>query len=298
MGKYNLVNFGSIGKPTAEIVNNFVNKISAALGWMVTPRNVNSSIIEANKSIIEEIAKREDINPIERGAIVNNYKKIVKQYKNQKDIISLAAEYLNSEARPESISDDWISFFFDKVKDVTENDMKIYWSQILAGEFNEPNTYTKQLLHTMSIMDSKIANRFIKIRSSCFYSPPHLYTFIYRTNGESIKNVKKYDKMKIYIGDLRELDSLGLIQYRFSDFHTLVIKNKVFYYGDKRIRFNTDIRSIALGNVTLSSIGKQLCRIVPMQYDDRILEICLDSWEKLGYNPVVEPNEDNNDILI
>ena len=78
----------------------------------------------------------------------------------------------------------------------------------------------------------------------------------------------------------------------------MVIKNKVFYYGDKRIRFNTDIRSIALGNVTLSSIGKQLCRIVPMQYDDRILEICLDSWEKLGYNPVVEPNEDNNDILI
>lgn len=150
----------------------------------------------------------------------------------------------------------------------------------------------------MSIMDSKIASRFIKIRSSCFYSPPHLYAFMYRTNGENIKNVKKYDKMKIYIGDLRELDSLGLIQYRFSDFHTLVIKNKVFYYGNKIIRLNTDIRSIALGNVALSSIGKQLCRIVPMQYNDNILEICLDSWEKLGYNPVIETNEDNDGILM
>ncbi len=298
MGKYSVINLGNIGKPTAEIVNNFVNKISNALGWIVTPKNVNSSIIEANKSIIEEISKRKDINPIERGAIVSNYKKIIKQYKNQKDIISLATEYLTPKAKPESISDDWISFFFDKVKDVTEDDMKIYWSQILAGEFNEPNTYTKQLLHTMSIMDSKIANRFIKIRSSCFYSPPHLYAFMYRTNGENIKNVKKYDKMKIYIGDLRELDSLGLIQYRFSDFHTLVIKNKVFYYGNKIIRLNTDIRSIALGNVALSSIGKQLCRIVPMQYNDNILKICLDSWEKLGYNPVVETNEDNNGILM
>lgn len=126
MGKYSVINLGNIGKPTAEIVNNFVNKISNALGWIVTPKNVNSSIIEANKSIIEEISKRKDINPIERGAIVSNYKKIIKQYKNQKDIISLATEYLTPKAKPESISDDWISFFFDKVKDVTEDDMKIY----------------------------------------------------------------------------------------------------------------------------------------------------------------------------
>lgn len=84
------------------------------------------------------------------------------------------------------------------------------------------------------------------------------------------------------------MDSLGLIQYRFSDFHTLVIKNKVFDYGDKRIRLNTDVRSIALGNVALTDVGKQLCRISPMIYDDNILEICLDSWKKLGYNPTVE----------
>ena len=48
---------------------------------------------------------------------------------------------------------------------------------------------------------------------------------------------------------VRELDSVGLIQYRYSDFHTLVDKNKVFDHGDKRIRLHTDQRSIALGNV-------------------------------------------------
>lgn len=80
---------------------------------------------------------------------------------------------------------------------------------------------------------------------------------MYRTNSEDIKNIKRYDKMKIFIYDLRELDSLGLIQYRFSDFHTLVIRNKVFYYGNKRIRFETNKRTIALGNVALTSVGKQ-----------------------------------------
>ncbi len=288
MEEFNLVNLGNIGEPAADVTNNFINKISSALGWIFSPKNIKPAIIDANKSIIEEIAHREDINPIERSAIISNYKKFVKEYKNQMDVMKVALEHLNPNSEPEKVNDDWITFFFDKVKNVNEDYMKAIWGKILAGEFNEPNTYTKQLLHTMSIMDSRIAKRFQKIRSSCFFSPPILLAFMYRTNGDSIKNIKAYDKMKIFIYDLRELDSLGLIQYRFSDFHTLVIKNKVFYYGNKVIKFETDKRTIALGNVALTSVGKQLCRIVPMEYDDKILGICLDSWRKLGYNPIVE----------
>lgn len=285
--KYNLIDLGNISEPVAGVVNNFMDKISNALEWMVTPKDIKPAIIEANKSIIEEISNRQDINPIERAAIISNYKKILKEYKNQVDIMRIAVEHLDPNSIFKDVSDDWITFFFNKVKDVTEDYMKEIWGKILAGEFNEPNTYTKQLLHTMSIMDSKIAERFQKIRSSCFYSEPYLYAFVYRTNGKEIKNIKKYQDMSLYISDLKELDSLGIIQYRFSDFHSLVIKNKIFEYGNKQIKLNTDKRSIVIGNVSLTNVGKQLCRIVPMKYDDKILEVCLDSWEKLGYNPVV-----------
>ena len=286
--KYSLIDLGNVSEPAAGVVNNFVDKISSALEWMVTPKNIKPAIIEANKSIIEEIANRQDIDPIERAAIVSHYKKIVKEYKNQVDIMRMAVKHLNPDFKPKEVNNDWITFFFNKVKDVTEDYMKEIWGKILAGEFNKPNTYTKQLLHTMSIMDSKIAKRFQKIRSSCFYSSPYMYAFIYRTNGNDIKNIKKYEKMKIFINDFRELDSLGLIQYRFSDFHSWIIKNKVFDYGNKRIKFNTDKKSIELGNVALTSVGKQLCRIVPMEYDDTILEICMEAWQHLGYNPTVE----------
>ena len=293
--KYNLIDLGNISEPVAGVVNNFMDKISNALEWMVTPKDIKPAIIEANKSIIEEISNRQDINPIERAAIISNYKKILKEYKNQVDIMRIATEYLTPSFIPENVNNDWITFFFDKVKNVTEDYMKEIWGKILAGEFNKPNTYTKQLLLTISIMDSKIARRFQKIRSSCFFSSGHLYAFMYRTNGEDIKNTKKYEKMKIFIYDLRELDSLGLIQYRFTDFHTLVIKNKIFDYGSKRITFNTEKKSVSLGNVALTSVGKQLCRIVPMEYDDRILEICMETWEKLGYNPTIE-NIDNTNL--
>ena len=256
MERISIVDLGQIGEPAAGVVNHFIDKISGALEWMVSPKNMKPAILEANKSIIEEIANRQDINPIERAAIVSNYRKIVKEYKNQVDIMRLAVEHLTPNAEPEKVSDDWVTFFFEKSKNVNDEYMKI------------PN--------------------------SCFYNPPILLAFMYRTNSEDIKNIKRYDKMKIFIYDLRELDSLGLIQYRFSDFHTLVIRNKVFYYGNKRIRFETNKRTIALGNVALTSVGKQLCRIVPMEYDDRILEICLDVWNKLGYHPIVECCDDND----
>lgn len=285
--KYNLIDFGNISEPVAGVVNNFIDKISNALEWMVTPKNIKPAMIEANKSIIEEISDRQDINPIERAAIVSNYKKIVKQYNNQVDIMRVAVEHLNSNAKPIEVQNDWINFFFDKVKDTTDDYMKEIWGRILAGEFNDPNTYTKQLIHTLSIMDSKLAKRFQKIRSSCFYSAPYLYAFVYRTNGKEIRNIKKYQDMSLFISDFKELDSLGLIQHRFSDFHSLVIKHKTFEYGDKQIKLNTDKRSIAIGNVSLTNTGKQLCRIVPMEYDEKILEVCFDSWVKLGYDPEI-----------
>ena len=45
------------------------------------------------------------------------------------------------------------------------------------------------------------------------------------------------------------------------------------------------------GNINIHATGFQLCRIVAMEYDDEILKICLESWEKLGYNPTVEQIE-------
>lgn len=285
--KYSLIDLENVSEPVAGVANNFIDKIFEALGWMVSPKNIKPAIIEANKSIIEEISNRQDINPIERSAIVSNYKKIVKEYKNQVDIMRIAVEHLEPDFKPKEVNNDWIVFFFDKVKNVTEDYMKEIWGKILAGEFNKPNTYTKQLIHILSIMDSKMAKRFQKIRSSCFYTDPYLYIFIYRTNGKEIKNVKRYQELSLYISDFKELDSLGLIQHRYSDFHSLVIKNKVFDYGNKQIKLNTDKRSIAIGNVTLTNVGKQLCRIVPMEYDDRIFDLCIESWEKLGYCPIV-----------
>ena len=292
--KYNLIDLGNISEPAAGVVNNFIDKISNALGWLAMPHNIKPAIIEANKSIIDEIAHREDINPIERAAIVSNYKKIINEYKNQVDIMSIAVEYLDETAKPNDVKDDWLLYFFDKIKDVTEEEMKIIWGKILAGEFNSPNTFTKKFLHTLSIMDSNIASTFEKIRSSCFYREPHLLTFIYRTNNDNINNIDAYRSLGLTFREFRELDCMGLIEYKDPYFYTILSKNKLIYYGNKTIRLTSNMDVIEAGNVSLTQTGKQLCRITEPEYDDKILNICLDAWKTLGYNPVVEFIENDN----
>lgn len=283
-----LVDLGNSGEAIAAVVNHIIDKISNALAWTMTPKGVGADIVTANKSLIEEIAARDDIPVIERAVLINNYKKIVREYTNQIDVIRLASQDLKENAHPEKVEDDWIRFFFEKVKIVNEEEVKILWAKILAGEFNEPGTFSRQLLHTMSIMDSKMAKSFQKIRSSCFYVAPHIYTFIYRTDGKSIRNKDKYEELKLNYKDLRELDSVGIIQYRYPNFFSIRNNKKIICYGKKKIIFDTNKNMLLTGNVSLTDVGKQLCRICPMEYDDRVLDICMETWKHLGYKPQIQ----------
>lgn len=289
--RYSLIDFGNISEPVAGVINNFVEKISSALGWIVTPKNIKPAIIEANKSIIEEISNRQDINPIERAAIVSNYKKIVKEYKTQVDIIRIAVKHLEPNFKLEEINDDWITFFFDKVKDITDDNMKEIWGKILAGEFNNPNVYTKQFIHTMSIMDNKIATNFQKIRKCCFSISSKLYVFIYnRSYADDIDNGRRYQQLNINYNDIKELDNMGLIQYRHSNFFSIRSDYAEVCYGNKVIQLNTDNNRIVTGNVSLTDIGTQLCSLIPVEINENILDICLDIWKQFQYNPIVKTN--------
>ena len=276
--------FDGIGEPMKDIRENAINKISVGLEWTASTLDINQN----NKSLIAEILAREDISALERAAIISSYKKTIREYVNQADIARIAVENLKPDAKPEKVNDNWIIFFFDKARTVTEDDVKIIWGKILAGEINAPGTFSKQLLHTLSIMDSSMAKRFQKIRSSCFYVPPHLYTFIYRTNRSIIRNNDKYKNLDLNYKDFRELDNLGIIKYRYPHFYTIHNSHKKIYYGKKMITLNTNRNQIETGNVSLTDIGKQLCRISPMVVDDRVLDICMDTWRTLGYNPYIE----------
>lgn len=42
--KYNLVDLGNMSEPAAGVVSNFIDKVSGALEWMVTPKDIKPAI--------------------------------------------------------------------------------------------------------------------------------------------------------------------------------------------------------------------------------------------------------------
>jgi len=70
---------------------------------------------------------------------------------------------LNEEANPDSMEDDWIANFFDKSRIVSDDEMQGLWSRVLAGEANDPHTYSKRTVNFLSDLDKVGAELFPKL---------------------------------------------------------------------------------------------------------------------------------------
>ncbi len=70
----NLIN-GDLLKPISDLGISLLDKVEKATGWIFSTTTVKK---EGYKNIIEEISKRDDINPFDRVALISNFNKIKK----------------------------------------------------------------------------------------------------------------------------------------------------------------------------------------------------------------------------
>ena len=83
--------------------------------------------------------KRRTIAEIERAqlcqrAVHRLIAEETQRQENMEDITAKTLPYLNEEAEPDGMNNDWIANFFDKCRIVSDSQMQSLWSRILAGE--------------------------------------------------------------------------------------------------------------------------------------------------------------------
>ncbi len=189
----------------SETAKNFYDIIDSIL----QPRGLNAAIIDAHKKIIDSYVERTDIDAFTKAAFVSSYKRMVKEYASCAKTIRMAEPFISDDAQPEKVEEDWFAFFFDKVKIVTNEAVLKMWSRILAGEVNKPGSFSRSLLHTLSIMSSAQAELFCNISRFCMYEYKnedivHPLIFI-------ASNVEAYKNSQITAEGLFELENLGLV---------------------------------------------------------------------------------------
>ena len=240
-------------------LGNALKGLDEIIETILEPRGLDSVMLKGHEKIVDKVVEGKQVSENEI-AVVSNYKRIVKEYKNCKNAVENAKKYLREGAESKNVSGDWLDFYFDKVRLISDEVVQDIWSRILAEEVNKQGTISLSLLHSLSIMSKEQATIFSNIARFCMreYKGEKIHPLIFLST-----NVDAYENSGITHKNLRQLERLGLIDYNKKEYvfkrkKILVSGNHVItVYGDPDKK-----NKIKAGNVIFTDDGMTLYSIV------------------------------------
>ena len=259
----------------ADVANNLIDKISDAVGWVVTHDTPWKIAID---TYIKDI-QNSNLDPITKATLISQSNKTIREYSNQHNIISKALNMLGPSSRPDALDMDWISQFMDKTRLVSDSDFQIIWAKILAEECNSPGTVPKALLHILEQMDKHSADSFMKIASvsiSFIDEGKVVYTPVVPRNRFN----SYFKTIGINLDDLIDLQSLGLINVAagLTSYSLKCDTSVVAQYHDQKYELPNEF---PVGDILYTRIGEVLCGAVFAEKIEGFFDdVCIPYWKE------------------
>lgn len=158
----------NISGDITEPVSIFINKIANALGTVYQPYHIKriakaegeAAIIKAQSEIIVE--------GLQNRAFNRMIAEETQKQKNIEDITNESISYLTENADATKMDDDWIRNFFDKSRLISDEQMRSLWARMLAGEANQPGSFSKRTVNFVNNLDKIDADLFTKLCGFCW----------------------------------------------------------------------------------------------------------------------------------
>lgn len=252
-------------QPLADVANNLIDKISNAMGWVFTRESLNKQAI---KTYIDEIKNSND-PPLVKAAKISSANKIIKEYKNQVDIVEIALQNITNSNRINEVDDDWLTLFMDMAKNISSKEFQLIWGKILAEECNEPGCIPKGALFILQRMDKDDASKLAKLASItvniCGEDTPYIINSVFVDNYND-SNI--YKTIGITFDDLTQLEALGIIKIDLGiagDSYVVPVdeehKNRVeIKYFDEMLLLESNIKEVVSGSALYTKDGMGLYR--------------------------------------
>src|SRR5262249_13866572 len=144
-------------KPTKALVNIDIDaetieatgKEVSRLGAFLFPRRaVKSAKARAEANLIATQNEIEMAEMRQRASYRLQAEAIVEQH-NLESIAARAHLLLTDGASSENVDDDWMANIRDKVRLVSNEQMQGLWSRVLAGEINQPGTFSRRTVNAI-----------------------------------------------------------------------------------------------------------------------------------------------------
>ena len=278
-----LINLGTLTKPADTLVK----KISNAVGVLFEPRHIIRVAQAKAEAATIEAQSEIEITDLQRRAARRWIGEEAQRQRNMESITAKALPQLNENAPPSSVEDDWIVNFFEKSRIVSDNEMQELWSRVLAGEANDPGTYSKRTVNFLSDLDKGEAALFTKL-CGFVWVVGNLVPLVFDVQAEI------YNKHGINFGALQHLDSIGLVEFEsLTRFRRQGISKRftVNYYGRPlSLEMPKDAgNDLAIGTTLLTRTGNELAPICGSKPVEGFLEYVKDHWKQ--YLPKSESDE-------
>jgi Protein of unknown function (DUF2806) len=282
-----LISLGDLTRPATVLIE----KISDAVGGVFRPyqiKRVAKAESEAEK--IKALASVE-ISEIQQRALIRLIMEEGKKQENIESITYQALDNLKDDARPEVIEADWLVNFFEKCRLVSDKEMQSLWARLLAGEANNPGSFSKRTIEFISNLDKADAQLFTNLCSFGWFAGTYL-PLIYDVKHDI------FNKKNINFAALKHLDDIGLVAfnhitgYLYKGFPKTI---QIHYYGTPIIiEFQQDENNeLQIGHVLLTKIGQELAPICGATRFEEFIDYVLDQWQRMGYttwSPYPNPN--------
>ena len=277
-----LLNLGKLSKPA----NTLIEKISNAAGVLFEPHQIKRVAKAKAEAARMEAQTEIEITDLHRRAARRWIDEEAQRQKNMEDITAKALPQLDENAKPGSIEDDWIVNFFDKSRIVSDNEMQVLWSRVLAGEANAPGTYSKRTVNFLSDLDKPEAELFSKL-CGFGWQIGDIVPFVFDVQAEI------YNRYGINFNALSHLDSIGLVQFdNLAGFQRLRLpKSIVLHYYGRPLHLNLPKdadKKLDIGSVLLTRIGQELAPICGSKPVEGFWEYVKDQWKDYLPKPVTE----------
>lgn len=254
------VNLGELAKPATTLIE----KISEAIGGIARPwQIVRVARAESVAKRIEAEAQIE-VSEIQQRALRRFLSEEEQKQKNIESITEKAIPLLADKSNPDGMDRDWIADFFDKCRIVSDDEMQLLWSKVLAGEANEPNSYSKRTVALLGSLSKEEAELFTLFGSFLWSGAKGAHFVI---EGDAVEARFLKESRHHYISAQSHLQDIGLLASNTLHFPAASLAQREFRYFHERFQFKlpTGYRKPAIDPTLpityLSGAGEELLSI-------------------------------------
>lgn len=253
-----------------EIKNDSLKRIlDNALGVNIQQQNI---LADPNATFEDTSIQSDKVVAFDKGLSFRAGRRLVAEELNKQNnienVVKKADEILQADQETSATQDEvdkgWVDECLDGAGKAYNEDLRLYWAKLLAGETRAPGTYSLRAVDFMKKLSKKDAER---LRLLC-----KLVMYTYDNNVDAV--ILRYDHGSHYkYTDMRYLMELGLIDASSSMVIQLKFNDKgkgnvSYFHGKAAISLDVERKEYDLPVYAFTELGKEILSVIDDQEVD------------------------------